>query len=319
MAIYHCSVKTISRSAGRSATASAAYRAATSIVDTTTGECHDYTAKQGVISTHLLLPDGAPEWGRAELWNAAEAAETRKNSTVAREIVLALPDELSPGERQRLVLDFAREIVARHGCAVDIAIHAPNKEGDQRNHHAHLLMTTRRLTADGLAEKTREWDGGKQGKETVEHWRERWSGLANERLAQAGQTARIDHRSHAERGVLSTPGVHLGPAASGYERRTGEPSRRRESQQRQQSQQQPTGPQRVDALMRAFDWKQRLKRRQEEEQRRRLDEQRRIEQQRREEQRLAEQKRLEEQRAAVQAEKPQQPPPPPPRSRGWSM
>lgn len=317
MAIYHCSVKTISRSAGRSATASAAYRAATSIVDTTTGERHDYTAKQGVISTHLLLPDGAPEWGRAELWNAAEAAETRKNSTVAREIVLALPAELSAEGRQRLALDYAREIVERHGCAVDVAIHAPGKGGDQRNHHAHLLMTTRRVTRDGLTEKTREWDGGRQGKETVERWRARWSELANERLAQVGQAARIDHRSHAARGLLSTPGVHLGPAASGYERRTGEPSRRRESQQRQQSQQQPTGPQRVDAFMRASDWKHRLKLRQEE-QRRRLDEQRRIEQQRREEQRLAEQKRLEEQRAAAQAEKPPQPPQPP-RSRGMRM
>ena len=315
MAIYHCSVKTISRSAGRSATASAAYRAATSIVDTTTGECHDYTGKRGVISTHLLLPDGAPEWGRAELWNAAEAAETRKNSTVAREIVLALPAELSAEERQRLALDYAREIVERHGCAVDVAIHAPGKGGDQRNHHAHLLMTTRRVTRDGLTEKTREWDGGKQGKETVEHWRGRWSELANERLAQVGQAARIDHRSHAARGMLSTPGVHLGPAASAYERRTGEPSRRRESQQRQQNQPQPTGAQRVDALMRASEWKQRLKQEQE---RRRLDEQRRIEQ-RREAQRLAEQqKRLEEQQRAAQAEKEPQPPQPP-RSRGMRM
>ena len=160
MAIYHLSVKTVSRSAGRSATAAAAYRSGVEITDLRTGEIHDYTRKGGVESADLVLPVGAPEWAsnRAELWNAAEQAETRKNSTVAREFEIALPSELSPDERKRLAIDFAREIVERHGCAADVAIHAPGKEGDNRNHHAHILCSTRRLLPEGFGEKTRELD-----------------------------------------------------------------------------------------------------------------------------------------------------------------
>ena len=124
MAIYHLSVKTISRSAGRSATAAAAYRAGVEIADERTGEIHDYRRKGGVESAELVLPAGAPEWAadRAALWNAAEQAEKRKNSTVAREFEIALPAELSPDERQRLARDFARELVERHGCVADVAI-----------------------------------------------------------------------------------------------------------------------------------------------------------------------------------------------------
>ena len=110
MAIYHLSVKTISRSAGRSATAAAAYRAGIKITDERTGELHDYSRKSGVEYTELVLPAHAPDWAtnRAALWNAAEQAETRKNSTVAREFEIALPSELSPEERQRLAVDFAQ-------------------------------------------------------------------------------------------------------------------------------------------------------------------------------------------------------------------
>ena len=118
MAIYHLSVKTISRSAGRSATAAAAYRAGVEIADERTGEVHDYRRKGGVDSAELVLPVGAPEWAvdRAALWNAAEQAEKRKNSTVAREFEIALPAELSPDERQRLALDFARELWSATGA-----------------------------------------------------------------------------------------------------------------------------------------------------------------------------------------------------------
>src|SRR5476649_2873948 len=146
MAIYHLSVKAVSRSAGRSATAAAAYRAGCEIVDQRTGEIHDYTRKGGVKSADIILPDGAPEWAtdRAALWNAAEAAERRKDACVAREFEVALPDELSPAERRRLAVDFAKEMANREGCAVDVAIHAPGKEGDSRNHHAHILRSEER-------------------------------------------------------------------------------------------------------------------------------------------------------------------------------
>ena len=229
VAIYHLSVKTVSRSAGRSATAAAAYRAGVEITDERTGEIHDYTRKGGVESAELVLPAGAPEWAadRAALWNAAEQAETRKNSTVAREFEIALPEELSPAERQRLARDLAREIVERHGCAADVAIHAPGKDGDNRNHHAHILLSTRRLGPEGFTEKTRELDDQKTGPQIVTQWRERFASLQNERLREAGIEARVDHRTLEAQGIDREPTRHLGPAATGYERRTGEPSRKR--------------------------------------------------------------------------------------------
>ena len=231
MAIYHLSVKTISRSAGRSATAAAAYRAGVEIADERTGEIHDYRRKGGVESAELVLPAGAPEWAadRAALWNAAEQAEKRKNSTVAREFEIALPAELSPDERQRLARDFARELVERHRCAADVAIHAPGKGGDHQNHHAHILLTTRRLTPEGFSEKTRELDDRKT--KEVDGWRERFASLQNERLSENGLEARVDHRSHAERGIETVPTLHLGPGATGYERRTGELSETRMRQE----------------------------------------------------------------------------------------
>src|SRR3546814_1212432 len=99
-----------------------------------------------------------PICDRAVRWNAAEQAETRKNSTVAREYEIALPAELSAEARRELALGLAREISERHGVAVDVAIHAPGREGDHRNHHAHLLTTTRRIGPEGLGAKTRELD-----------------------------------------------------------------------------------------------------------------------------------------------------------------
>lgn len=235
MAIYHLSVKTVSRSAGRSATAAAAYRAGVEITDERTGEIHDYTRKGGVKSAELVLPAGAPQWAadRAALWNAAEQAETRKNSTVAREFEIALPEELSPAERQRLARDLAREIVERHGCAADVAIHAPGKEGDNRNHHAHILLSTRRLGPEGFTEKTRELDDQKTGPQIVTQWRERFASLQNERLREAGIDVRVDHRTLEAQGIDREPTQHLGPAASGYERRTGQPSDKRIQQERE--------------------------------------------------------------------------------------
>jgi hypothetical protein len=231
MPIYHLSVKTISRSAGRSATAAAAYRAGAEIVDERTGEVHDYRRKGGVESAVLVLPTDAPEWAskRAKLWNAAEVSETRKNSTVAREFEIALPSELSAQERAKLAHDFAREIVERHGCAADVAIHAPGRGGDNRNHHAHILCTTRQLTPEGFGAKCRELDDRKTGE--IDRWRERFAQLQNESLESAGVAERVDHRSLKDQGIDREPTVHLGPAASGYERRTGQPSDKRMHQE----------------------------------------------------------------------------------------
>ena len=197
MAIYHLSVKPISRSAGRSATASAAYRSGVEIVDERSGEVHDYTRRSGVESVEITLPSNAPDWAkdRSKLWNAVEKSEIRKNSTVAREFEVSLPDGLNSEQRRQLVREFATELATRHGVAVDAAIHTPGKEGDNRNHHAHVLTSTRRLGPDGFGEKARELDSQITGPKEVEHWRERWGTLTNKALERAGQEARVDHRS----------------------------------------------------------------------------------------------------------------------------
>jgi hypothetical protein len=228
MATYHLSAKTISRSHGRCATAAAAYRSGVRITDERTGVIHDYQRRTGVEATFLLLPASAPDWGRdrARLWNAAELAETRKNSTVAREFEIALPAELDAGERQRLAVDFARELVERHGCAADVAIHRPGRAGDSRNHHAHILLTTRRLTAAGFTEKTRELDDLKSGE--IGRWRARFAEVQNERLREAGVEARVDHRSLEAQVIDREATIHLGPAATALERR-GVPTRLGES------------------------------------------------------------------------------------------
>ena len=217
MAIYHCSVKTVSRSSGRSATAAAAYRCAERIVDERTGEIHDYRRRGGVIHTATLAPAGERVPTRAELWNQAEAAERRKNSVVAREVVLALPAELDGRRRQDLALAFARHLADRYRVAVDVALHRPDQAGDQRNHHAHLMMTTRRLEAGQLTEKTRELDDQKTGE--VMHIRQAWANACNAALEAARLPDRVDHRSNRARGIEAPPTVHLGPTITEMERR----------------------------------------------------------------------------------------------------
>ena len=196
MASYHLSVKSISRSQGRSATAAAAYRAGEAISCERYGVEHDYTRKGGIEHTEILAPEDAPEWfrNRTQLWNAVEAKETRKNSMVAREWEVALPHELDQDQRRELVASFSRDLVERYGIAVDVAIHAPHRDGDQRNHHAHILTTTRTVTPEGLDAKTRELHG-KSGVEEIRAMREHWAELSNAALERAGVSERVDHRS----------------------------------------------------------------------------------------------------------------------------
>ena len=233
MAIYHLSVKPVSRGGGRSATAASAYRAAELVHDQTTGQTFDYSRKSGVEHAEIVLPTEAARrdinWARDReaLWNAAERAENRSNSRVAREYELALPHELSKAQRLELVRGFATEIANRHGVAVDFAIHAPHREGDTRNHHAHVLATTRVIEPAGLGEKaTIEWSDTNRrkaklepAKKEIEAIRERWAQLANERLHEHGIEARIDHRSLAVQGLEREATSHLGPSVSALERR----------------------------------------------------------------------------------------------------
>lgn len=217
--IFHCKAKSISRAAGRSATAAAAYRSGESIADERTGEIHDYRKKQGILHKEIVFPEGTHEVGRAAVWNMAEKAERRKDSKVAREWELGLPDELPRGERVALVRDFAKALTERYGVIVDVCIHAPGKAGDQRNHHAHLLTTTRKYTADGLKEKTEILDSPKTSGKEVDAIRAIWERLCNAVFQRIGCPIRADRRTLVAQGVDRAPTRHLGPAASAMERR----------------------------------------------------------------------------------------------------
>ena len=199
MALYSASVKPVSRSSGRSATAAAAYRNAERITDERTGETHDYTRRSGVDYVESFAPVGMTPQGSAELWNKAEAAEVRKNARVAREVLVALPHELDQVQRRELAKSIAQNLADRYGTAGTLAVHQPDREGDNRNHHAHILMTTRRLDASGqLGEKTRELDDVKQGPQEVEWIREMIEGQTNSSLERAGVESRVDRRSLVE-------------------------------------------------------------------------------------------------------------------------
>ncbi len=213
MASYHLSVKTIKRSAGRSATAAAAYRVGERIECQREGRVHDYTRKQGVEETFILAPKDAPDWAtdRSRLWNEVEASETRRNSVTAREWELALPSEISAEDRSQITRDFAQELVSRYGVAVDVAIHAPHREGDQRNHHAHVLTSTRKLEADGFTTKTRVLDSAKTGGVEIEQMRGLWAELQNRALERGDQLSAEE--------LDRDPELKLGPAANSMERR----------------------------------------------------------------------------------------------------
>ena len=193
LAIYHLRASVISRSQGRSATAAAAYRVAERITDRRTGLVFDYAAKGGVDHTEILAPDHAPSWARdrSELWNRVEEAERRKDSQVAREVRVALPSELSHDERVELVRGFAREQFVDRGMVADVALHAPGRAGDERNHHAHILLTTRALDAEGFGAKERGWNKV----ELLEGWREAWARESNAALERCGARERVDHRT----------------------------------------------------------------------------------------------------------------------------
>ena len=238
MAIYHSSMKPVSRSSGRSAVASAAYRAGERLTNERDGITHDFSLKRGVDHAEIILPEGVEaDWARdrSTLWNAAEAAENRKDARVAREIEIALPHELSAEQRLELTRDFAQELADRYGAAVDFAIHQPHDTSDVRNHHAHLLMTTRKVEAEGLGDKTYiEWknvrllgEGLPATQMQLRDIRQSWETIANEHLARAGLDIRIDHRSHMERGLEIAPTEHMGVHATQMQRKGMEVDRAR--------------------------------------------------------------------------------------------
>ncbi len=193
MAIYHFDASVISRSKGRSATAAAAYRTAEVINDHRTGEVHDYSRKGGVLHTEIIAPDNAPAWvhDRSALWNAVEDAEQRRDAQVAREVRVALPSELTTEQNADLVRAFVQEQFVARGMIADVALHAPGREGDQRNHHAHIMLTTRGIGPEGFGAKNRDWNA----KELLVDWRGSWAEHVNDTLERCDIHERVDHRT----------------------------------------------------------------------------------------------------------------------------
>lgn len=192
MALYSLKTTPISRASGKSAVAAAAYRHAAKLDDDRYGVVRDYTRKRGVLHSELVLPESAPSWAsdRARLWNAAEARETghakQDSARTAREFLLALPCELPFEAQLALTRRFARLLIDTHGAAVDFAIHAPDRRGDDRNFHAHVMMTTRELGPEGFGKKIRAFDGLKSGPAELTELRRIWAGIGAESLEQAG-------------------------------------------------------------------------------------------------------------------------------------
>ena len=201
------------RSQGRSSVAAAAYRLGEKMKDERIGKTFNYSKKSGILDKFFILPNGAKNFqNTSHFWNEAERSENRKNSVVAREIIINLPYEISDQQRSELVKKFCNEIVANHSVGITAAIHEPCKDGDDRNFHAHILFTTRQITAEGFGKKTREFDDKKQGVEVLKNIRKRYEILQNEALKNAGfNDIKVDCRSFKEQGIFDKqPSKHLG-------------------------------------------------------------------------------------------------------------
>jgi len=219
VAIYHFSTNPIQRSKGESAVGAAAYRAGVKlvqkIVDPATGaireKIHNYENKKGVVHKEILVPEGfvKAEWlkDRQELWQRTEDSEIRKDAQLARQIVIALPKELSEEENIELAVNFAKEVLVREGMVVDVAVHYDNPD----NPHAHLLMTMRDLEFDKEGEvvfggKNRDWNS----KQKIFEWRKAWEKCLNKELSIKGFDMEVSAASFKDRGIDLVATKHEG-------------------------------------------------------------------------------------------------------------
>lgn len=215
MAIYHLAATLISRSKGRSAVAAAAYRSGTRLVSERTGNISDYS-KRGILASGIIAPPNAPAWvyDREKLWNAVERGEKRTDSQLARAFTIAIPNELTPIVGEQIVRAWISEQLVARGMIADYAI--GEGEGDVRNLHANVMVTTRTIDETGFSKKKEiAWNDLK----VMYEWRKSWGEHANRALEHAGVAERIDHRSYYERGIDRVPQVHLGIGAAGLEAR----------------------------------------------------------------------------------------------------
>ena len=239
IAIFHCPVKIIQRSKGRSAVAAAAYRSGEKLTNEWDGEIHDYTHKGGIVHTEIMLPDHAsPEFlDRSTLWNSVEKIEKSSDAQLAREIEVALPVELSPAAQLALVRSYIKDNFVAAGMCADFAIH----DKGTGNPHAHIMLTMRPIREDGkwgakcrkvydLDEHGQRIPDGKGGwkshredttdwnnRGNAEKWRAAWAACVNQALEAMGRPERVDHRSYKRQGIEKIPTIPLGPAASQME------------------------------------------------------------------------------------------------------
>ena len=205
--------------------AASAYRSGGKLKDERTGLTHDFTKKEGVAHSEIISNLGVPI-DRSELWNMAEQAENRKDARTAREWVIALPEELDAEQRKDAAREFAQNLVNKYGVVADVAIHEPSKGGDDRNHHAHIMLTTRKAVLHGndikLTDKADiELSNAKRSKlglgttqEDIKAVRQMWAEVANNALERAGQRQKIDHRSYADQNSQLQPTIHEGNAVT---------------------------------------------------------------------------------------------------------
>ena len=212
MAIYNFSGTVLSRSKGRSAIASAAYRSGEKLYDERQDRTFDYSRKHDVFFKEILLPPNAPSWmsNREKLWNAVESAENRKDSQLAREFNFALPREFSKEQNIALAKEFVQEQFVSRGMIADLCIHTGKAKDGMEQPHVHIMLTMREVNENGFGLKNRSWNA----KENVMLWRESWAEYLNKYLALNGVDQKVDHRSLADREIDLTPQVKLGTVNS---------------------------------------------------------------------------------------------------------
>ena len=244
IALFHFHVTQIKRSAGQSAVAAAAYRAGEKLHSEYYGEISDYTRKGGVICSEILLPSHAPpEYAdRETLWNAVEKAERGKKAQLAYSFDIALQNEFSMQENIDLARQFLLDNFVNRGMVADFAVHQPDKEdGGISNPHFHVMCPIRPLDEHGRwgNKQRREYVLDEHGErirdeagnyvfnavpttdwgspETLEHWRQAWADLCNQKFAEKSLDCQIDHRSYERQGIEQIPTVHEGPSVRAME------------------------------------------------------------------------------------------------------
>lgn len=228
MAIFHLEVKKISRRKGRSCIAAGAYimgkkfnelDAENNVIKT-----FNYKRKDGIVARGFLYNKLFNDV--EDFLNKLNLRENRKNSCTAREIVINLPHELNEEQRKNLTQDFCRFLYKTYNVGVVYAIHKPTKRhiekgGDYRNHHAHILITTRELNPNSdykLGKKLRIFDDLKTGKETIKNIRTAYEKLQNLYLERAGLDIKVSAKSYKEQGIDKIPTKHIGVKATNLER-----------------------------------------------------------------------------------------------------